>query len=104
MQAMTRICVAVLFFVGLLAWANAAMAQERCAPRDTVIALLTEKYGEELQGGGRSESSNSIFMTFANPETGTWTIIEIRPEGVTCMKASGTMYREPDLVPAGSPT
>ncbi len=38
--------------------------------------------------------------TFANPVTGTWTILASRPDGVACLVASGELY---EAVPVGDP-
>ena len=93
--------------VAALLWlfaANAVMAQTpNCAPRDDVIAMLAGKYGETVQGGGFSGQRGTVVFTFANLETGSWSIIEVRPDGVACLMASGGMYRPPDLIPAGMP-
>ena len=68
-------------------------AQQRpsCAPRDTVVQSLLERYGETRQSIGLG-SNNAMVEVFASGETGTWTITVTRPDGITCLVAAGQAF------------
>jgi hypothetical protein len=78
-------------------------AQAACAERDMVVEKLEGRYGEVFAGGGL-QSSSSVFEVWFSEEKGTWTILMTRPNGLSCIMASGTNWREagPNLrTPAG---
>lgn len=80
-------------------------AQGNCAPREIVVERLKGSFGEGLAAGGlRSESQ--VLEIWAAPETGTWTVLMTRADGITCVVASGTNWhqQDPDLVLMGVPS
>jgi hypothetical protein len=66
-------------------------AQATCADRTQVVSRLEERYGETLQSMGLHQN-NSVLEVFASEETGTWTILVTRADGVTCLIAAGQMW------------
>lgn len=72
-------------------------AQATCAERTQVVSRLEERYGETLQSMGLHQN-NTVLEVFASEETGTWTILVTRADGVTCLIAAGQMW---DGTPAG---
>ncbi|MBQ4823499.1 hypothetical protein J4729_02870 [Leisingera sp. HS039] len=79
-------------FAALTLAAAPATAQSRnCAPRDTVIKRLAEKYGESRQSIGVGQKG-MVMETFASGKTGSWTITVTTPNGMTCLVASGQSY------------
>ena len=79
---------------------SALYAQTNCATRDTVVDKLSVKYGEAFAGGGL-QSTKQIFEVWFSEEKGTWTILMTRADGMSCIMASGTNWR--DGLPAKSP-
>ncbi len=81
-----------------------AMAQSNCANRDVVVDKLAAKYGEAFAGGGL-QNTQQIFEVWFSPEQGTWTILMTRADGVSCIMASGTHWRDetPVKTPLGIP-
>ncbi len=78
-------------------------AQTNCAERTTVVEKLEASYGEVFAGGGL-QNANHVFEVWFSEEKGTWTILMTRADGVSCIMASGTNWREaqPGLkTPAG---
>lgn len=69
-----------------------------CANRDTVVERLQSKYHEELAAGGiqKAASTNAIVEVWASHETGTFTVLLTRPNGVTCVMATGTDWHQTD--------
>ncbi len=81
-----------LGFAGLILATQASLAQAaQCAPRDTVTAHLTDKYGETRRGIGLA-GQGAVMEVYAADATGTWTILMTLPNGTTCMIASGQGY------------
>ncbi len=82
-----------------------AFAQQSCAPRDAVMVQLAARYGETRQAIGLGSNGNA-FETFANTETGSWTIIITRPTGISCLVAAGQSFAivSEKLPPDGDPT
>lgn len=67
------------------------MAQQPpCGPTGMVEKQLTEKYKESIVGAGIV--NGGVLFTLVNPETGTFTILLRRPDGMTCIVMSGTGY------------
>ena len=83
--------------LGLNACVAPVMAQAQqnrnCAPRDAVIERLAGVYGEARQSIGLGEQG-MVIETFANADTGTWTITVTTPNGLTCLVASGQSWEE----------
>ena len=77
-----------LGFAGLIL---AAQATPQCAPRDQILPVLHQKYGETRHGIGLIGSAQ-VMEIFTNPETGTWTITASLPDGLMCMVASGEHF------------
>ncbi len=68
-----------------------AQTQLPCADRTAVVLRLEERYGETLQSMGLHQN-NSLVEVYASSETGTWTILVTRPDGVACLIAAGQMW------------
>ena len=80
-----------------------ALAQNAtCLPRDVWVQRLGEGY-QETRRIVAMLSNNTVLEVFANPETGTFTILVTNVEGVSCAPAAGTNYEETDeaLPPEG---
>jgi hypothetical protein len=84
--------------------ATSAHAQQQCGPRDEVISMLAERFGEELRSVGLSP--RGIVEIYSSEETGTWTILMNRTDGLACLLASGQLWEQDavSLEPEGDPT
>lgn len=71
--------------------APAIPASISCATREIVIDRLKNQYGETRRSIGLG-ANNGVIETFANEETGTWTIIVTTPNGMSCLVASGQAF------------
>ena len=89
---MTKCRTSLLAAAAILLTATAAQAAQRCAPRGEALAALTERYGETRRGIG-VDARGSVLEVFA-AEAGGWTILVTRPDGTSCMVASGTGYED----------
>ena len=81
-----------------------AMAQN-CAPRDAAIVNLAAKYGETRQTIGLG-SGGSVVEMFANTESGGWTVLVTRPDGISCIAVHGQSFAivSDPPTPEGDPT
>lgn len=64
-----------------------AAAAGPCYPRDELLALLAERYGERPVGAG--VSSGHLVELLTRPDGASWTILIIRPDGTACPAAAG---------------
>lgn len=95
-----RLISAALVF-GAAALAPPAMAQSTvCMPRDALTASLQTKYSETLGGGGL-QSAGRLIELWRSVETGTFTIILTRPNGTSCVLASGAHWYDALAAPDG---
>lgn len=88
----------------LLATSHAfGQTPRNCGDRDVIISRLAQSYGESRQSIGLG-SRNRVVETFANRETGSWTITITLPDGTMCLMASGMAFEALDetVTPAGS--
>lgn len=70
---------------------TAAHAETPCLPSlDDYAAALQQGYGETPQIVGTMRGA--AFLMFANPATGTWTVVIEAPDGRFCSPASGENY------------
>ncbi len=77
----------------LLLCATYAFGQgaRQCGPREDVVSVLGDRYGESRQSIGLG-TSGQVMEVFASLETGTWTITVTLPTGLTCLMASGQSF------------
>ena len=82
-----------------------AAAQQVCGPRAQITAALQIHYGEETKGGGL-QSGEAIYEVWASDKDRTWTILMSRADGISCIMASGTDWRDARLAdtPVGAPS
>ena len=93
------------FAACLLMWgvffATASFAQLACAPYSSVVVKLDQDFGEERQGGGLG--GRFVFEVWASPETGTWTLLRLDPNGLACVMATGDEWEHHPHQATGTP-
>lgn len=86
--------------------AGTAHAQENdqprisCAPRDALVERLGSAYSETREGAGL-KTGTQILEIWTSSETGTWTVLITRADGVSCIVASGTHWLQEEAVATG---
>ncbi len=75
-------------FVAMFAVLPAAQAQSKCLPHEKAVGNLLRHYGEQAVGVGLGTQGQSVFELYV-AETGTWTILVTRTNGMSCVAASG---------------
>ena len=79
--------------------------QAPCAPRDSLIEHLKDRYSERLIMRGFIDESQ-LLEVYATPDAVTWTLVLVRADGVACMLATGRNLENviPKLLkPTGQP-
>lgn len=95
---------AILATALVAATSQSAFAMTNCGDRDHVIASLADKYSERHIASG-FQSAAGLMEIWASDSDNTWTILLTRPDGQTCIMASGTHWLENMMVPvSGEPT
>lgn len=80
--------------------AGPAMAYGTCADRDTVTKTLEKKFGESPVGAGL-DGDTELYEVWQSDDGGSWTILVTTSEGLTCIMASGTDWRNALPTPPG---
>ena len=83
--------IAMSLAFGMAATAPPAFAQTSCGPHDRIIEKLGMKYGENNVGRGL-QSATRLIEVWRSKEKGSWTILLVRPDGLTCIMASGMAW------------
>jgi len=79
--------------LGILALAAQQVSAQggNCAPREVVLEMLGERYGETRQSIGLG-AQGQVMELFASETSGSWTIALTLPSGLTCLMAAGEAY------------
>ena len=72
-----------------------------CADRAQVVQRLAERFGETLRSVGL-QRDDAVVEVYSSEETGTWTILMTRADGITCLLAAGQRW-EQDAGPIAPP-
>jgi hypothetical protein len=75
--------------------------QQPCGPTGMVEKRIAEQYGESIVGAGVVADGSVMFLT-TNPDTGTFTIMLRRKDGLTCVLMGGTGFATQDAIKKGT--
>lgn len=81
--------------IGLLSLTPIAEAEgtQPCAARGEVVRKLEERFGETLRSIGLQQDDNLVEI-YSSEQTGSWTILMTRPDGISCLIAAGRLWEE----------
>ena len=71
--------------------ANTLQAAPACGDHTAITEALGLKWGEQKEHAGLMNGDTALEV-YANPKTGTWTIIMVNAEGLACLVASGEVW------------
>jgi len=74
--------------------------QQPCGPTGQVEKRIADQYGESIIGAGVVDGG-VMFLT-TNPDTGTFTIMLRRKDGLTCVLMGGTGFATQDAIKKGT--
>ena len=77
--------------------ANGVQANSVCGPHEKIVTQLQTGYSESRSGYGLS-GNGSLVELFVSKEKGTWTFMLTRPDGMTCLVASGGNWEDLQFV------
>ena len=86
---MRLLTLALIFAIPTVSFAQPQM---QCGKRDQVTAKLEKQYSEFQRGAGLG--GGMIFELWTNGDTGSWTILLTRPDGVSCIYAAGEDWQD----------
>lgn len=89
----------------LAAIASPAAAQDDgCTDRAGILGRLADQFGEHRVAAWFDDTARQIVELYANPKTGTMTLLRTRPDGKTCFDGAGQMFQTFAPEPEGDPT
>jgi hypothetical protein len=83
---------AIFFGLSVLLYANAALAAPVCASDEAVSKELESRYGEVPVARGLA-SDGKLLQVFASEDGISWTVVLTRPDGVSCIAATGRYWQ-----------
>lgn len=91
-----------LILIICLLFSFSAQAQTVCAGHQTVVDRLKKVFGEVPVSEGL-HSNGSMVVIFSS-ESGTWSIVTARPDGLSCLIATGEHWEaiEPEIIEEGA--
>ncbi len=93
-----RILTAALLF-GMACTGPPVFAQAlACAPRAALAAQLEASYGETLSARGL-QNPNALIEVFASAESGSFTVLISRADGMSCILSTGTHWMVEPVAP-----
>lgn len=70
-----------------------------CLPHDEMERTLSRDHGETLTAWG-AENRGGLLQVFVNPETGSWTMVIVAPNGTACAVGMGESWQDEEGWPA----
>ena len=67
---------------------SASANNSRCGQRDKLVEHLAQKYREQPTSMGL-QSDGHVLEVFSSRDSGTWTILVSRPDGISCIAIAG---------------
>ena len=90
---------AALAGAAIIAHAEPAAANSKCAPHDDIVKVLNKKY-QETRHALAIVSATAVMEIFLSPE-GTWTMLVTNTQGIACITASGEAWQDVKVEVAG---
>lgn len=86
--------------LSLVATSTSAQMRGACLPHEIAVGQLEKGYGERQVGLGIGQGGGAVYELYV-ADTGNWTILVTRPNGVSCIAASGTDWMDSPLLVGG---
>lgn len=97
----------IALFLAFAVWCLMLLAREAlaetCGPYDGVSEGLRTGYGETPRFHGLTEGSGALMVVTLNEDSGSWTVLMVRPDGFACMVAAGSVGALVKAPPEGVP-
>jgi hypothetical protein len=79
------------FLAAMICASSAGAQQMTCRPYPMLVEVLADQYGEMPLARGL-DWRGRLAEWWGNPETGTWSLVTLGPDGLACIPAHGDMY------------
>ena len=89
-EIVAAILLAVFFVVCVVFWPKPVLSQGICGTRDAALAYLARQYGERPRAIGLA--ANGQVVEVLASQSGSWTMLVTRPDGLACVVASGEAW------------
>lgn len=101
LNALVLACLLIALVLMVMALvASPARPQELpCIPREALEAQLLQRYGETVAGAGMTPMG-PLYLT-VNPETGSFSIIQLKRDGMACLIAGGRGWASTEATKPG---
>lgn len=93
---------ATLGLAGAVTAGTANAEPPNCAPHSDILAHFAEQFDEAPVAAGLT-SEGSLLEILSSRDNGTWTMIVIRPDGMSCFVANGEAWREVETLAIDEP-
>ena len=71
-----------------------AAAQTRiCGEYDVITAKLTAQFGEQAIASGTSHNGRAYVEIWASEKSGTWSVVTVLPNGMSCLTSAGQDFQ-----------
>ena len=87
-----RVLGAMSLMLALLLGAGSTHAASACTSDETMSKPLERRYAETPIAGGLSQSGK-LLQVFSTKDGETWTVVLVRPDGVSCIVAAGRFWQ-----------
>ncbi len=87
--------IALLAFFSLFSMRADAQPMPKCGLRGMIVERLSDRFSETRQSLMLA-ANGVVIELFASRATGTWTILSTRPDGLSCLIASGGAFEDID--------
>ena len=79
-------------FIGSAASAQSSVNSEPCVRKISYAIDLANSLGQVKQVSG-AEVRGNLMELYVNPETGSWTLVLVLPQGLACKIGNGTDFK-----------
>ncbi|MDZ4096507.1 MAG: hypothetical protein U1D35_16540, partial [Paracoccaceae bacterium] len=88
-----RLFTAAILFGAASTAPPAAHAQTVCTQRQSIVEQLSTKHTEQLSALGY-QTGAQVLEVWSSSETGSWTLLVTRPDGISCVVATGSNWTQ----------
>lgn len=82
---------ALLLTFVLASWPSIVQGQILCYPREVMVMVLSDKYGEVSIARG-IHHQGPVIEIYASAETTSWSLVATNAQGVSCLLGSGESW------------
>ncbi len=101
---MTKLLTGALAALFLCLGSGLAAANGICMSYDMVTEKLRDESGEAIIGRGVMPGGRAVVEMWGDAGDGSWTVLQLQPNGMACLAFFGDGFHVPDTPPPGEGT